>query len=137
MRRALRICSLASAALLSGCTGVAAPDLFLVQRTGSVPGARLTLLVNEEGGVRCDKGNTLELSDHQIIVAREIEEHLEAPSSSHLSLEPAAGSVLSYFVRDEKGSVRFSDNSSGQPEVFHQLAAFVLEVSQGLCHLRI
>ena len=38
-----------------GCGGgIKAPDLFIVQRTGGAPRARLTLLVNEEGGVQCN-----------------------------------------------------------------------------------
>ena len=41
-------------ALLAGCSGVKPADLFLVTRTGAVPGAPLTLLVNEEGGVTCN-----------------------------------------------------------------------------------
>ena len=61
---------LAAALLLGGCGGIKAPDLFLVQRTGTVPGARLTLLVNEEGGVRCNGGRTLKLGDAQLVEAR-------------------------------------------------------------------
>jgi hypothetical protein len=67
---------LASVALASGapiaCGGVKAPDLFLVQRSGSVANARLTLLVDEEGGVRCNGraragARKLELSDSQLV----------------------------------------------------------------------
>ena len=122
---------------LSGCTGITAPDLFIVNRTGAVPGARLTLLVNEEGGVRCNAGKPLKISDRQLIFAREISEELEKPSSSHLSLPPGPSSVLSYYVRDANGAVRFSDDSTGQPQVLHKLALFVLEVAQGVCHLRL
>lgn len=120
---------------LNGCTGITAPDLFLVSRSGTGPGAKLTLLVNEEGGVRCNGAKPLHLSGHQLIFAREIQEELEKPSSSHLALAPRPGSVFSYYVRDANGEVRFSDNSSGQPQVLHKLALFVLEVGQGVCHL--
>jgi hypothetical protein len=43
--------------------------------------------------------------------------------------------VLSYHVRDVDGTVSFSDNSAGQPAVLRQLALFVLQTSQQLCHL--
>jgi hypothetical protein len=43
--------------------------------------------------------------------------------------------VLSYYLRDENGSVRFSDDSSGQPAVFRRLALFVLQTAQQICHL--
>lgn len=111
-----------------------APDLFLVYRSGATPHAKLTLLVNEEGGVTCN-GRPAEqkLEDPQIVRAREIQEELEKPSSSHLSLPAKAGSVLSYYVRDESGTVRFSDNSAHQPAVFRKLALFVLQTAQQQC----
>jgi hypothetical protein len=126
---------LAVAALVAGCGGLKAPDLFIVQRFGSVPGARLTLLVNEEGGVHCNGGPTLKLSDSQLVEARAIQEDLHGPASAHLSLPARPGSVLSYEVRDESGTVRFSDNSAGGPRVFHKLALFVLKAAQRTCHL--
>jgi hypothetical protein len=132
---------LAAVMLAAGCGGgIAAPDLFVVQRTGSVPGARLTVLVNEEGGVHCYKdpthpGPTLKLSDPLLVRARAIQEELHEQASSHLSLPPGAGSVLSYYLRDENGTVRFSDDSPGQPKVFRELALFVLQVAQQVCHL--
>jgi hypothetical protein len=127
---------IAVATAICGCGGgVRAPDLFIVYRSGSTPGARLTLLVNEEGGVHCNGGPTLKLSDSQIVQARAIQEELHDPASRHLSLAPRAGSVFSYSLRDESGTVRFSDNSSKQPMALHHLALFVLQAAQQVCHL--
>jgi hypothetical protein len=128
--------TLAAVALAAGCGGgIAAPDLFIVQRTGSGPGARLTLLVNEEGGVHCNGGPTLKLSDPQLVQARAIQEELHEHVSKHLSLPAGVGSVLSYYVRDEAGTVRFSDDSPGQPKVLRTLALFVLQTAGQVCHL--
>jgi hypothetical protein len=122
----------------SGCGGVLSPDLFVVSRTGATPGAKLTLLVNEEGVVHCGPdlahpGSPHRLSDSQIIEARTIQEGLRDPASQHTSLPPAPGSVLRYYVRDQDGFVRFADNSSGQPSVLRKLALFVLSVAQRVC----
>jgi hypothetical protein len=111
-----------------------------VARSGSDPAAKLTLLVNEEGGVSCNgvasaSGHKLKLSDPQLVEARAIQEDLREPAAKHIALAPAARSVLSYRVRDEHGSVSFSDNSVGQPQVFRRLALFVLRTSQRVCHL--
>jgi hypothetical protein len=129
-----------AAAALSGCGGITAPDLFIVQRSGSGPHAKLTLLVNEEGGVSCNGASTLagrklKLSDPQLVQARAIQEDLSEPASKHLSLAPRTKSVLSYRVRDEAGSVSFSDNSAAQPPVFRRLALFVLQTAQSVCQL--
>jgi hypothetical protein len=135
LRAGVALSALLAALALCGCGGVQAADLFIVYRTGSTAAARLTLLVDEEGGVNCNGGPTLKLNDPQIIQARNIQEELHGPASSHLVLPPRPGSVTSYYVRDAEGTVRFSDNSSGQPAVLHQLALFVLQTAQGLCHL--
>jgi len=127
--------ALASAALVAGCGGIRPPDLFIVERSGSVRGARLTLLVNEQGGLHCNEGPELKLSDPQIVQARAIQEDLKTPASEHLSLPARPGSVLSYHLRDEDGSVRFADNSASQPQVFRNLALFVLQVAQQNCKL--
>ena len=125
-----------AALLAGGCSGVVSPDLFIVYRTGSVPGAKLTMLVNEEGVVHCNNGTPRHLSDAQIIEARTIQEDLEGAASKHESLPAQPGSVLSYYVRDANGNVRFSDNSLHQPTVMRKLAGFVLSVAQGVCGLR-
>ncbi len=133
---ALVLGAASACSLLAGCGGVRAPDLFIVYRSGSTPQARLTLLVDEEGGVTCNgRAVTQKLSDPQIVKAREIQEDLVKPSSGHVSLPPRRGSVLRYFVRDESGYVRFSDNSADQPAVFQKLQLFVLRTSQEICHL--
>jgi hypothetical protein len=125
----------AAALLLGGCGGVRAADLFLVTRSGSVPGAQLTMLVNEEGGVRCNNGATRRLADPQLIEARTIQEDLHGPASRNLSLAPGPRPVFSYSVRGEAGRVSFSDDSAGQPKVFRQLALFVLQTAQRVCRL--
>jgi hypothetical protein len=123
------------AAVLSGCGGVLAGDLFVVTRTGSTPQAKLTLLVNEEGNAHCNGGPTLKLSDPQLVQARALQEELKEPAAQRLVLAPRPGSVLSYSVRSEDGTVRFSDNSAGQPKVLRNLALFTLQVAQQVCHL--
>lgn len=138
--RAVTCAAAALALALAGCGGIKAPDLFVVQRSGSGPHAKLTLLVNEEGGVHCNGvahagGRKLKLSDSALVQARAIQEELQEPSSKHTSLAPGPGSVLSYFVRDENGSVRFADDSPGQPKVFRKLALFVLQTAQSVCGL--
>ncbi len=122
-----------AATLIAGCGGVEAPDLFIVERSG--PGPRLTLLVNEEGGLHCNGGRELKLSEPQIVQARAIQEELKTPASEHVSLPARSGSVFGYHLRDENGSVSFADNSADQPKVFRNLALFVLQVAQQNCHL--
>ncbi len=135
---------LCTATILAGCgESIELPDLFLVTRTGG--GENLTVLINEGGAVHCygnpahpnaaHPGLSHQLNDPQLIQARGIAEELQSPSSKHLVLPPRPGSVFRYHVRDAEGTVRFADNSAGQPSVLHHLAYLVLEVAQKVCHL--
>lgn len=127
--------TLALAALLSGCGEIASPDLFVVQRSGSVAGARLTLLVNDGGTVRCNGGPPRKIGEAQLIQARALQEELKEPAGEGLSLPAKPGSVLSYSVRDEDGTVRFADNTAAKLKVLRNLALFVLQTAQGTCRL--
>jgi hypothetical protein len=124
-----------AAVSLSACGGVIAADLFVVSRSGPGAGQQLTLLVNEEGAVHCNGVSAPKLSDAQLVQARAIQEDLKDPASKHLSLAPSPGSVVTYSLRDEAGTVHFSDNSRGQPGVLRRLALFVLQTAQQVCHL--
>lgn len=134
-RASLAAGSGALALAVCGCGGIKAPDLFILQRTGSGPHARLTLLVNEEGVVHCNGRLAGKLGDEDIVKARAITEELEKPAGEHLRLAARPGSVLAYSLRDANGTVSFADNSVGQPKVLHELQLFVLETSQGVCRL--
>lgn len=96
--------------MAAGC-GVRAPDLLLVQRAGSVPGARLTLEISDDGTVRCNRGERRRMTDHQLLVARALARDLERPAALHVSLPPGRNSVLSYRVRLADGTVSFADTS--------------------------
>jgi hypothetical protein len=125
-------CSVTAAA--GGCGGVRAADLFVVSRTGPAPGQRLTLLVNEEGGVHCN-GAMRHLSDPQLVQARALQEELHGPASAGMHLPAGPGSVFGYSVRDEAGTVTFADNSAGKPHVLSELALFVEQVATQVCGL--
>lgn len=137
MRRALAASALGGACALAvvGCGGVRAADLFAVTRTGPTPGQVLTLVVNEEGGVRCNGRPGRELADAQIVQARAIQEELRTPASAGLTLPALPGSVFSYVVRSENGTVHFSDNSPRKPQALRSMILFVLQVAQGDCGL--
>ncbi len=121
--------------LPSGCGGgFASADLFEVKRSGPVPGASLTLVFNEGGTVRCDGGSPQPIGDAQLVLARGVQEELKEAASEHLDLPPRHGSVLGYYLRDEDGYLRFSDNSAGQSKIMHELQGLVLEVGRNVCH---
>jgi hypothetical protein len=125
----------AVAALALAACGTPSADLFVIRRSGAIPGARLSLLVSDGGTVRCNGTEPRMLGDAQLLEARELARDLAAPARRRLMLAPGRGSILTYVVRVEDGRVRFSDTSRGQPAVLRRLAYFTRRVARDVCGL--
>jgi hypothetical protein len=133
----------ATGALAAGCTGPTPADLFVVQRTGSITGAALTLRITDDGGVYCNRdGVRHEVTSEQLIEARALRRDLDGVQDKtvglaerHLQLPPGRITTLSYRVRSEKGTVAFSDTSAHQPQAFYRLAKLTRDVARGPCGL--
>jgi hypothetical protein len=119
---------------LSGC-GAEAHDLFVVDRTGAIPGARLSLRITDDGRASCNDKPLVDISSGQLIDARAAQEDLQDPSKAHLRLAPGPQPVLSYRVRTEDGTVAWSDDSARQPAVLFQVAKLTRDVARQACHL--
>ena len=132
MKRAAPLAALALA--LTGCGGEAR-DLFLVTRSGDVPGARLTLRITDDGRASCNRKPLVEITSGQLITAREVARDLEDPSKRQLRLAPGPQPVFSYRVRTEDGGVAWSDDSARQPAVLFKLSKLTRDVAKGPCRL--
>lgn len=136
----LAVAALLSAVAAAGC-GTPSADLFVVHRSGTIPGARLSLLVGDGGTVRCNGGPERPITSKQLIDARGILDDLEGdkksdgPLKRDLRLPGRPNSILRYVVRAEDGTVAFSDTSAGQPHVFYEVAAFTRAMAKGPCGL--
>jgi hypothetical protein len=125
----------AAALVLAGCGGgEVQEDLFLVVRTGTVPGAHLSMLVNDAGLVTCN-GKQHELPSKRLLDARQLQRDVMPYAQRNLHLVAQPGSVFAYSMRDQDGTIAFSDNSRGLPPKLAGLPLFVLEVARQVCHL--
>lgn len=135
MKRAPRG-SLAIGALLlasSGC-GTPSPDLFVVERSGTVPGARLSLLVSDQT-TRCNDGPVEELTSAQILEARDIRDELHLIQEGETKVpEAPPAQFFSFAVTTELGTLRYPDTAQ-RPEVLPRLSRFVRRVAIDTCGL--
>jgi len=122
------------ALVLGGCGGEA-KDLFVVHRSGTIPGASLDLRITDDGRASCNGRRLVDIASDQLIAAREAERELEEPAKARLRLPAVPGSVLSYRVQTEHGSVTWSDTSRGQPKVLFEVAKLTRDVAKGPCGL--
>jgi hypothetical protein len=126
--------ALAAGAVLAGC-GVDMPDTLALRRTGTIPGARLALAVNDGGTVRCNRGRERPLPSSLLLDARGFVRDVEDDLAAHRRFPPRPGSVLAYAVRTADGSVAWSDTSRPLPAPYYRFALLARRIAKGVCHL--
>ena len=133
-RLALVGLTLASALALAAC-GTPSPDLFLVRRDGTVPGAKLTVLVSDTTA-RCNGAAVRALTSDQILEARDITRELLKVQSGDVAVPPAPpAQIFRFSVRTEDGTLRYGDTAQ-RPAVLPRLARFVRRVAIDVCGLQ-
>ena len=138
-RRRRRFClaMVVAAALGVGLASCGTPtaDLFVLERTGTIPGAKLGLLVTDGGFVRCNGGPEQPMGDHRLLEARKLAEDLDEPARDAVALTPGPRTVLTFRVELENGTVRFSDTSRGITPTMHRMQFFARDVAKRVCGL--
>ncbi len=132
MRRALA--GLVALLLLAGC-GAPSADLFVVTRSGKDKNANVSVLVSDDGTVRCNRGKPLEMGAKRLLVARQLARDLQKQAALGLELPRGPGAILSYKVRLQDGTIGFSDTSRGRPATFNRVAAFSADVIERVCKI--
>jgi hypothetical protein len=124
--------AVAAAMAVAGCGfDVRSPDLFALTRTGQ--GKTLNLVVSDGGTIRCNSGSARSISDPMLLSARALVTNLDKDARAGLKLPPAPGSVFSYRIRMQDGTISFPDTAAG---THHELAAaeeFALQAQRGPC----
>lgn len=133
-RPVLALLVLAALLVAAGC-GAESRDLFAVDRAGSIPGAKLRLVVNDGGTATCNGGEARQMPSDMLLDARELERQLEEPAVAGRTFAPGPRSILRYDVRTEDTRVRFADDSRNAPKSLDELAFFVRQVAQDVCRL--
>jgi len=130
---AAAVLALALALAAGGC-GTPSPDLFVVDRDGNVPGAKLDLLVSDTSA-RCNGADPEPLTSEQILEARDLRDKLLEVQRGEVSVPPAPpAQIFRFAVRTEEGTLRYADTAQ-RPEVLPRLVRFVRRVAIDLCGL--
>ena len=147
--RSAAVLGTAVAAVALAACGTPSADLMVITRSGTIPGAKLTLRLQDGGEVTCNGRTGASMTSDQLIAARELVRELEGgdidrqndvtsdsgPLDRNLTLPPGPKAILRYRIRAEEGTVAFSDTSRGQPAAFFKAAALVRGIAKGACGL--
>jgi hypothetical protein len=120
------------AAVLAGCgLQVQAPDLFLLTRTGGAQ--KVTLLVNSGGTIRCNGSQAKPLPDTLLLQARTLTAALNRDATQRLHIPPAPGSVYSYRVKLQNGTISFPDTAARTHSELARLELLAVKIVGGPC----
>jgi hypothetical protein len=123
----------ALAAAASGC-GTPSPDLFVMKRDGTVPGAELKLLVSDQTA-RCNDGPVKDLTSEQILEARDIRRDLIDVQEGLVPVpQPPPAQIFTFAVTTEQGTLRYSDTTQ-RPPILPRLSRFTRRVAIDTCGL--
>ncbi len=118
----------------AGC-GTPSPDLFVVDRDGTVPGAKLSLLVSDQTA-RCNDGPAKNLTSAQILEARDIRDDLHEVQQAAVEMpKPPPAQIFTFAVTTELGTLRYSDTTQ-RPAVLPRLSRFTRRVAIDTCGLQ-
>jgi hypothetical protein len=125
----------AVAIAVAGCgLDVSSPDLFVLKRTGE--GQTLTLLVNDDGTIHCNGGKAKQLTDQQLLVARDLATSLDNDAKAKLQIAAGSpGSVDFYTVTLPDGKITFPDTAGRSHHELAQAQLFALQAAQSPCGL--
>jgi len=130
---ALAAAAAALVAAASGC-GTPSPDLFMMQRTGTVPGAELKLLISDQTA-RCNDGPAKDLTSEQILEARDIRRDLIDVQEGLVDVpKPPPAQIFTFAVTTEHGRLRYSDTTQ-RPPILPRLSRFTRRVAIDTCGL--
>jgi hypothetical protein len=134
MRLALALIALA--ALPAGCgLNVQSPDLFLLTRAGQ--GAKLTMLVNDGGTIRCNGHSPRRLPGPLLLDARDLAGSLDGDAKARLRIPSAPNSVYRYTIVLQNGTVSFPDTATagGRFPALARAELFTVQAAQQACGL--
>ncbi len=136
MRRpaGLAVLIIAGALAITGCGfDVQSPDLFLLTRTGQGP--KLSLLVNDGGTIRCNGSKPKQITNMMLISARDLSDNLATDANKHLDLPPGPGTIFTFRIRLQQGTIVFSDRDTTHHKELAQAELFAVQAAQQVCGL--
>ena len=130
---AARLATATAAVALAAC-GTPSPDLFVAERDGNVPGAKLQLLISDTS-VRCNRKDPVALTSAQTIEARDITDELRLVQSGETPYpKPPPAQIFHFSITTQDGTLRFPDTAQ-RPEVLPRTLRFVRRVAIDTCKL--
>lgn len=117
---------------VAGCGG-AYSDLLAVQRTGSLPDARVDFVINDGGTIRCDGGKEQPLPSKLLLEARDVVRALRAQFEAGHDFPRSPQALLRFRAETADGDLAFGDTDGARDPDVGRLVLLVRRTAQQMC----
>ncbi|MBB4664359.1 hypothetical protein [Conexibacter arvalis] len=133
LRRRLVLGAAAAVALTAAGCGGAYSDLLAIERTGSLPDARVSFVINDGGTIRCDGGEEEQLPSKLLLEARDIVDALRAEFEARTVYPRSSSALLRFRAETADGEMAFSDVDGPRDPDVARLVLLVRRTAQQMC----
>lgn len=130
MRTALAV--LAAALVLQGC-GSSAGDVLALEVSGGPLPAKQTLVVTADGRGSCDSGKLEEITNQQLIDAKEVAREAKPLAEAGADYRGARPGARRYLLRLPQGDVPWTEGRPGIPVALAKAQLLALQLGRTLC----
>lgn len=119
----------------AGCGGDYS-DLLLVERSGSLPGARLDLVINDGGTVVCARGQERQpLPPRLLLDARDVVRALRPQMEERLAYPRSPRALLRFRAVTADGEIAFNDVDAARDLELGRLIELTRRTARDVCGL--
>jgi len=121
-----------AAVSLAGCGG-SPGDLMALGTSGGPAGVNQTIVVRLDGGASCNRGQLRNITNSQLLVADAIVRDAKPYTTRAQTFPPGRAGGRAFVLRDQDGTVRWYETSTGLPPVFARAELLALRLTPLLC----
>jgi hypothetical protein len=122
----------AAALLLVGC-GSSPGDVLAIEVSGGPLPARQTIVVSLDGRATCNRGNSEEIENSQLIDAREVAREAKPLAEAGADYRTPRPGARLYLLRLPEGEVPWTEGRPGLPAALAKAQLLSLQLGRSLC----
>ena len=131
-RRARLLTAGLAAATLAGCGG-SPGDLMALATSGGPAAVNQTIVVRLDGDASCNRGPLRPIANSQLLAADAIVRDAKPYTTRVQTFPPGRPGGRAFVLRDQDGTVRWNETSTGLPAVLPRAELFALRLAPLLC----
>jgi hypothetical protein len=121
-----------AALAFAGC-GSSPGDLLAIESSGGPANLNQTIVVRVDGSASCNRGAQREITSSRLLEADALVRDAKPYTTRAQTFAATRPGARTFVLRDQDGTVRWSESSAGLPAVLPRAELFALQLAPELC----